>query len=181
MFLSRTNPAQTLNLLLRFNSACLCPLLARLNNTLAGNHGNVFAMGSTCKGGWRCPDIRAYVPGRSSTEFLVGVCRPVLQILTLFQTKKCHFSHPFSDLVSKTHTYSQTWPSRIMSSLLRLEQQQNWNLHISLSFFPFEIETKNTFVHSRSSFETIHIPDSRFQMGKLYTHFQTKGAQIPTL
>ena len=103
MFLSRTNPAQTLNLLLRFNSACLCPLLARLNNTLAGNHGNVFAMGSTCKGGWRCPDIRAYVPGRSSTEFLVGVCRPVLQILTLFQTKKCHFSHPFSDLASKIH------------------------------------------------------------------------------
>ena len=31
-------------------------------------------------------------------EFLVGVCRPVLQILTLFQTKKCHFQHPFSDL-----------------------------------------------------------------------------------
>ena len=34
----------------------------------------------------------------SSWEFLVGVCRPVLQTLTLFQTKKSHFSHPFSDL-----------------------------------------------------------------------------------
>ena len=99
----------------------------------------------------------------------MGVCRPILQILTLFQTKKCHFSHPFSDLVSKTHTHSQTWPLRIMSSLRRLEQQQNWNLHISLSFFPFEIETKNTFVHSRSSFETIHVPDSRFQMRKFHT------------
>ena len=63
----------------------------------------------------------------------MGVCRPILQIQTLFQTKKCHFSHPFSDLASKTHTHSQTWPLRIMSSLLRLEQQQNWNLHISLS------------------------------------------------
>ena len=31
-------------------------------------------------------------------EFLVGVCRPVLQILTLFQIKKCHFPHPFSDM-----------------------------------------------------------------------------------
>ena len=31
----------------------------------------------------------------------MGVCRPVLQILTLFQTKKCDFSHPFSDLASK--------------------------------------------------------------------------------
>ena len=30
-------------------------------------------------------------------KFLVGVCRPVLQILTLFQTKKCHSPHPFSD------------------------------------------------------------------------------------
>ena len=29
------------------------------------------------------------------------VCRPVLQILTLFQTNKCHFSNPFSDLASK--------------------------------------------------------------------------------
>ena len=26
--------------------------------------------------------------------------RPVLQILALFQAKKCHFSHPFSDLAS---------------------------------------------------------------------------------
>ena len=41
-------------------------------------------------------------PGGYSWAFLVGVCRPVLRILTLFPTKKCHFSHhlphPFSDL-----------------------------------------------------------------------------------
>ena len=30
-----------------------------------------------------------------SWEFLVGVCRPALQMLTLFQTKNCQFSHPF--------------------------------------------------------------------------------------
>ena len=29
--------------------------------------------------------------GGYSWEFLVGVCRPVLQILTRFQTKKCNF------------------------------------------------------------------------------------------
>ena len=29
------------------------------------------------------------------------MCRPVFQILTLFQTKKCNFSHRFSDLASK--------------------------------------------------------------------------------
>ena len=31
-----------------------------------------------------------------------------LQILTVFRTKKCHYSHPFSDLVSKPHTRFQT-------------------------------------------------------------------------
>ena len=40
----------------------------------------------------------------------------VLQILTLFQTKKCHFSHPFSDLTSKIHIFEPqqelmgSWP-----------------------------------------------------------------------
>ena len=45
--------------------------------------------------------IRRFQPGKSHSpshwEFLVRVCRPVLQILTLFQTKKCHFPHPFWD------------------------------------------------------------------------------------
>ena len=36
-----------------------------------------------------------------SWEFLVGVCSPVLQILTRLQTKKCNFPHPFSDLAFK--------------------------------------------------------------------------------
>ena len=48
--------------------------------------------------------------GGYSLEFLVGVCRPVLQILTLFQTKKCHFPHPFSHQTSKIHTRFQAWP-----------------------------------------------------------------------
>ena len=37
-----------------------------------------------------------YFLGGYSWEFLVGVCRPVLQILTLFQTKKCNSPHSFS-------------------------------------------------------------------------------------
>ena len=46
-----------------------------------------------------------------SWEFLVGVgvCHPVLQILTLFHTKKCHFPHPFSDQSSKIHTQFKGW------------------------------------------------------------------------
>ena len=33
-----------------------------------------------------------------SWELLLKVCQPFLQLLTLFQTKKCHFSLQFSDL-----------------------------------------------------------------------------------
>ena len=44
-----------------------------------------------------------------SSEFLVGVCRPVPQILTQFQTKIFHFPHPFLDLASKIHTRFQTF------------------------------------------------------------------------
>ena len=40
-------------------------------------------------------------PGGYSWQFLVGVCRLVVQILILFQTKKCNFPHPFSDLAIK--------------------------------------------------------------------------------
>ena len=35
--------------------------------------------------------------GGYSWKFLVGLCLPVLQILTLFQTKECNFPHPFSE------------------------------------------------------------------------------------
>ena len=47
--------------------------------------------------------------GGYSSEFSVGVCRPVPQILTQFQTKTRHFPHPFSDLSSKIQTRFQTF------------------------------------------------------------------------
>ena len=37
---------------------------------------------------------------------------PPGQILTVFQTKKCHFSQPFSDL-SKIYSLIQTWPTDV--------------------------------------------------------------------
>ena len=49
-----------------------------------------------------------YNPGGYSCEYLVGVCRPVLQILTLFQTKNLSFSTTFSDLAFEIHTRFQT-------------------------------------------------------------------------
>ena len=54
----------------------------------------------------------SFEPGGYSWEFLVGVCRPVLQILTLFQTKKFHFSQLFLDQASRIHTRFQTRPLR---------------------------------------------------------------------
>ena len=41
-------------------------------------------------------------------EILVGMCRPVLKILTLFLTTKFHYPHSFSDLASKSQTRFQT-------------------------------------------------------------------------
>ena len=56
--------------------------------------------------GWNklesCTSTRGGGERGYSLKFLVGVCRPHLQIQTQFQTKKCHFPHPSaSDLASK--------------------------------------------------------------------------------
>ena len=70
------------------------------------------------------PRIRCY-PGKGGgghLGILVGVCRSVLQILTLFQTKKCHSPHPYasSDQTFKLHTCCKTWSlGRFMSSEIR--------------------------------------------------------------
>ena len=38
-------------------------------------------------------------------------------VLTLLQTKKCHFPRPFSDQISKIHTHFRTWPNFACSRL----------------------------------------------------------------
>ena len=48
------------------------------------------------------------MPGGVLLGILGGAVPP--QILTLFQTKQCHFPHLFSDQTSKIHTPFQTWP-----------------------------------------------------------------------
>ena len=122
--------------------------------------------------------------GGYSFEFLVGVFRPVPQTQTLFQTKKCHFTNPFSYQTSKIHSRFQIWPLGMnYVIIIRLECKQNNSSNPFLSriflflSFSFAIETRNTFVHSCSSLEN----HTRFQtkMGKVYTRFQTKIAQKP--
>ena len=117
-------------------------------------------------------------------EFLVELCGPVLQILARFQTKECHFSHPFSDHTSKIHTCFQTWPlgrNYVIITQIRAQTKNCSNtFRIRIFLFrsySFGIETINAFIHSRSSFEN----HTQFQtkMGKVYNPFQTKKAQKP--
>ena len=119
-----------------------------------------------------------------SWEFLVGPCLPVLQILTLFQTKKCCFLHPFSDKTFKIHTRFQTWPlgrNYVLITQIRAQTKHSskpFRIRIFLLLcYSFGIEAINTFIHSRSSLEN----HTRFQtkMGKVYTRFHTKTAQKP--
>ena len=95
---------------------------------------------------------------RYSWEFLVGVYRPVLQILTLFQTKKCHFPKPeFSEQTSKIHTRFQTWPLRknyVIVTQIRAHTKKLLQIHFDFACFSI-----NTFINSRSSLEKT-IPDS---------------------
>ena len=105
----------------------------------------------------------------------MGLCRPILQIQTLFQTKNCHFSCLFSDLA-----YECLVKAIALSCVLQTEIMLK-NSHNSFFFFffhSFGIETINTFLHSRSSLEN----HTRFQtkMSKVYTRFQSKKRKNPT-
>ena len=68
-----------------------------------------------------------------------------IQMLTLFQTKKCHFSHPFSDLACK----------KLCRHYLDWNTNKNNFLIYTFLFFSysFGIERINTFIHCRSCLE----------------------------
>ena len=115
----------------------------------------------------------------------MGVCRPVLQILTISQTKKCHFPHLFSDLKNSCPFSDLEVVTKHNITCL----PQNKNYVISLSENPFRIrvlhflsysvgiETTITLIRNRVSF----INHTRFhtKMSKVFTRFQTKTAQRP--
>ena len=73
-----------------------------------------------------CRQFQQHIPGGYSCEFLVRVCRPVLQILTLFQTQKC----------SSTPVFRPGLQAEIMSSLLRLERKNKLKI-FQIHFFEF--------------------------------------------
>ena len=82
--------------------------------------------------------------GGYTGELLVGQCRLVLQFLTLFHTKKCLFHIRFQTPPLKSIPILRPGLYEIMSSLLRLEQQQKrfLKIHLELAYLSlFGIET----------------------------------------
>ena len=70
-----------------------------------------------------------HLPGRVLLGILGGGVPPGSQSLILFQTKKWHFPHLFSDLALR---------QKIMSSLLRLGCKQNiLQVHFEFAYFSF--------------------------------------------
>ena len=125
--------------------------------------------------------------GDYSWELLVRVCGPVLQILTLFQTKKNVIFHTRLQTRSlkSIPVFRLGLKAVIMwLSLLRLERKQNsssnpfrFRIFLCLSY-SIGMETINfSYVYVHISLKT----HTRFQtkMGTVYTRFQTKTAQKP--
>ena len=94
-----------------------------------------------------------------------------IQMLTLFQTKKFHFSDPFSDLASK----------KLCRHYLDWNTNKNNFLIYTFLFlsYSFGIERINTFIRSRSSLE--NQPDSRPKWEKSIPVFRPKQRKNPTL
>ena len=87
-----------------------------------------------------------------------GGGRPVIQILTLFQIKNCHFPHPCSDQTSKIHTCFQTWPldrNYVIISWIGAQTKKFFkcisNSHVSISFL-FTWNWNNKYVHTLPQF-----------------------------
>ena len=114
-------------------------------------------------------------PRGYSWEFFVGGVPPrsPRRIQTLFQTKKCHSPHPFSDLevVTKRNIHVYIDRNYIIFAEIRTPAKR------FLSFL-FIIETTNILALPSSL-----VNHTRFwtKMGKIYTRFQTKSAPNHTL
>ena len=122
---------------------------------------------------------------RYSWEFFLGVCRPVLQILTLFQTKNMSFyrlvfrpdlqnPYLFSDLcygLLIDLAFRPKLHHHYLDSVCNPKNSSNaFRICIFLLLsYSFAIETVNMFIHSHSTLEN----HTRFQtkMAKIYTCF----------
>ena len=99
-------------------------------------------------------------------------------LLTLFQTIKCHFPHPFSyrEEVIKRNITCLHKTAVIIAEIRMSTKKSILNSLLLLPSYSFGIETTNTFMRDRSSLD-----HTRFQtkIGKICTRFRTKTAQKP--
>ena len=111
-----------------------------------------------------------------SWQFLVGACHTVLQILTLFQTKICHFSHPFSDLASKIHNRFQTWPLRNYVIITQIRTPTK-----KISFFLIYLKLKQWIRSYITVGSSKPVPDSRPKWAKTIPVLRSKRRNKHTL
>ena len=121
-------------------------------------------------------------PGGVLLGIIGGVCNPVLQILTLFRTKKCIFSYPSSDLASEIHTRFQTWRLRnyFIITLIRTRPKKISHSHRSLSFYLIW-NWNDEYVHILLRGPPRTIPDSIPKRAKFIPVFRPKRRKNPTL
>ena len=98
---------------------------------------------------------KPYDLGGYSWEFLVGVCCPVLQILTLFQTKKCHFPHPSQTRPLKSIlVFLLAFRQKLCHNVTQIRAQTNKvfkrisNSHFSISFLFIWNPGNHKYVHT---------------------------------
>ena len=117
-----------------------------------------------------CPSQYLYFIQISHSD---DVC-PVLQILTPFQTKECHFQHPFSDVRKVTKRNIHVYIDRSQVIIIEIRRPTKFSLKIHCDshmycFFFIYLELKH--------YTTV----DQAKMGKNYTRFRTKTVQKPYL
>ena len=113
----------------------------------------------------------------------MGLCRPVPQILTLFQTNKCDFPLHFSHLASKIHARFQTWSlkNRVFITYIRTRAKRFLNIHFEFAYYSFflihlELKRQRLPPVARSK----AIPYSRPKWAKFIPVFRRKWRKNPT-
>ena len=118
-----------------------------------------------------CPSQYLYFIQISDSD---DVC-PVLQILTPFQTKKCHFQHPFSDVgkVTKGNVHVYIDRSYVIITEIRRPTKLFLKIHCHSHVYSF------LFIYLELKHYTTVVPQFQTKMGKNYTRFRTQTAQTP--
>ena len=107
------------------------------------------------------------------------VCRPLLQILTLFK-KKCHFPLSFPDQTSKLHTRFQTWA---LGRNYVIITQKILQMNFEFAYFCFVL-IHSELKRQKSSYASVvpskTIPDSRPKWAKCIPVFRPKIKEAQT-